>query len=58
MEKVTELYFERRRAQVDQLLSPMGDVMGQVREQLRIMEITAQLDAFTGGRFSQDLSKK
>ena len=51
--EVTRLYFERRRLQVDMLLAPKSDLMGQVRDELRLAELTAALDAYTGGQFSQ-----
>lgn len=57
LSEVTRLYFERRRLQVDILLEPRDDVRGQVRDQLRLAELTASLDAYTGGRFSEALSK-
>ncbi len=50
--EVTRLYFERRRVQVDMLLSPKRDVAGQVKDQLHLMELTANLDGLTGGSFS------
>lgn len=53
--EVTRIYFERRRLQVDQLLVPKLDVSGQVRDALRLAELTASLDAYTGGRFSEAL---
>ncbi|MCB9662534.1 MAG: helix-hairpin-helix domain-containing protein [Alphaproteobacteria bacterium] len=53
--EVTRLYFERRRLQVDVLLAPKRDLMGQVRDELRLAELTASLDAYTGGRFSESL---
>lgn len=52
---VTRIYFERRRAQVDALLQPKSGLQSQVKEQLRLMELTANLDALTGGRFSEAL---
>ncbi|MBT3218907.1 MAG: hypothetical protein HN348_07425 [Proteobacteria bacterium] len=57
LSEVTRLYFERRRVQVEMLLSPKRDTMGQVKEQLRLMELTAGLDSVTGGSFSQNLAK-
>ncbi len=54
--EVTRLYFERRRLQVEQLLNPKTDLSGQIKDQLKLLEMTANLDAFTGGRFSQALS--
>jgi len=56
--EVTRLYFDRRRLQVDSLLSPSSDIKSQVEDQLRLMELTAELDAFTGGEFSRALSSR
>ena len=55
--EVTRLYFERRRVQVEMLLKPKSDLHGQVKEQLRLMELTANLDALTGGTFSTALMR-
>ena len=57
LSEVTRAYFERRRVQVEMVLSPKRDTMGQVKEQLRLMELRAGLDAVTGGAFSQSLAK-
>jgi hypothetical protein len=54
--EVTRLYFDRRRLQVDMLLNPKSDLMGQVKDELRLREITASLDAYTGGRLSAALA--
>jgi hypothetical protein len=54
LEEVTRVYFDRRRLQVDMLLNP-GDLKTQLKNELRLQELTAQLDAFTGGRFSAAL---
>jgi hypothetical protein len=56
LSEVTELYFDRRKQQVDALLSPSKDLAGQVKVHLRLMELTAQLDAYTGGTFSQSIN--
>lgn len=53
---VTSLYFERRRAQVQLLMSPPSDAVERVRRELEIQELTAGIDALTGGWFSQQLS--
>jgi hypothetical protein len=58
MSEVTRLYFERRRAQVDMLLRPASDTMGQVKDQLRLMELTANIDALTGGAFSGGTNRR
>ena len=56
--EATRLYFERRRLQVERLLAPKADIMARVREELRLMELTANLDALTGGAFSSGLSRQ
>jgi competence ComEA-like helix-hairpin-helix protein len=56
--EVTQLYFERRRLQVDVLLNPKSDLVGQVRDELRLRELTANIDAYTGGRFSSELGAR
>lgn len=55
--QVTGLYFDRRRLQVDMLLDPPSDVRAQVDQTLRLMELTAELDAFTGGQFSAEVAR-
>jgi len=55
--EVTELYFERRRLQVEQLLNPGRDLSRRVKDQLELMELTASLDAYTGGAFSTALAR-
>ncbi len=57
LSQATQLYFERRRLQVEMLLAPRGDIMGQVKDQLRLMELTANLDALTGGAYSSALAR-
>ena len=52
LSEVTRIYFDRRRLQVDLLLNPTKDLEGQVENALRLMELTAELDAYTGGAFS------
>jgi competence protein ComEA len=54
---VTRRYFERRRLQVDLELAPPTDLADRVRKELRLQELTADLDAFTGGWFSDKLEK-
>ena len=54
--EVTRIYFDRRRLQVDNLLAPSSDIRSQVEDQLRLMELTAELDAYTGGQFSRNVS--
>lgn len=51
--EVTRLYFERRRLQVDVRLAPRTDTHGQLRDELRLRELTAALDGWTAGRFGE-----
>lgn len=55
LDEVTRLYFDRRRLQVDLLLNPPADLKGQIESELRLLELTAGIDALTGGSFSAGL---
>ena len=57
LDEVTRLYFDRRRLQVDMLLAGGGDLKTQLKNEMRLQELTAQLDAYTGGRFSRAIRK-
>lgn len=56
LDEVTRRYFERRRLQVDIELSPPRDLADRVKKELRLQELTADIDAATGGWFSQKLA--
>ena len=55
LDEVTRLYFDRRRLQVDMLLKASPDLKAQLENELRLQELTANLDAYTGGAFSAAL---
>jgi competence protein ComEA len=55
LDEVTRRFFERRRLQVDLELSPPKDLADRVKKELRLQELTADIDAVTGGWFSQKL---
>jgi competence protein ComEA len=55
LDEATRRYFERRRLQVDLELSPPRDLLDRVRKELRVQELTADLDSLTGGWFSEKL---
>ena len=57
LEEVTRRFFERRRLQVDLELAPPTDLSDRVRKELRLQELTADIDAITGGWFSDKLEK-
>jgi competence ComEA-like helix-hairpin-helix protein len=48
---------DRRRLQIDIKLAPPTELADRVRKELRIQELTADLDALTGGWFSGELEK-
>ena len=50
--EVTTAYFSRRRVLANLVLSPPEDDEELYFEQLRLDEMTATLDAFTGGKFA------
>jgi hypothetical protein len=56
LDEVTRIYFDRRRLQVDLLLNPPADLKSRLDNELRLQELTANLDALTGGRFSESLA--
>ena len=55
LKETTKLYFERRRLQIDLMIKPPKTLLRRIRMMLRMQELTADLDAFTGGFFSRRL---
>lgn len=53
LNEVTRLYFERRRLQIEFLTSPARVIAKLAEQELRIQELTASIDALTGGEFSK-----
>ncbi len=51
--EATRIYYERRRLQVQMLLQPKPDLLGQVEDEIRVRELSAMLDGYTGGRFTE-----
>ena len=58
VDDVTRRFYERRRLMVENALSPIYDDMERMRRDLRQQELTADLDALTGGWFSIELKKR
>ena len=56
LDQVTRTYFERRRLQLDLMADASSDQRKHLDAQLRIAELTALLDAQTGGWFSRQLT--
>jgi photosystem II stability/assembly factor-like uncharacterized protein len=57
LDAVTRLYYERRRLQVTQLIDPPDASVPLLEHDLRIQELTAHLNALTGGAFTQALER-
>ena len=57
LDEITRTYFERRRLQIEAQLSPSHELMEGLEQELRIQELTADLDALTGGYFSLQLAQ-
>ncbi|RJQ56523.1 MAG: hypothetical protein C4526_01760 [Nitrospiraceae bacterium] len=58
LNEVTRLYFERRKTQVEMLFSPPGDIKGKVDREIRLQELTADIDALTGSYLSGKLAQQ
>lgn len=59
LDEVTSYYFERRRLQIELLeLGSDVDMHGRLIKELRIQELTANLDALTGRYFSRALRER
>lgn len=57
MNEVTRTYFERRRLQIDLIASPPKDLKFSLEKELRLQELTADIDALTGNYFSRRLQE-
>lgn len=57
LDEVTRLYFERRRLQIELITSPPSDTKTYLEKELRLQELTADIDGLTGGYLSKHLSK-
>ncbi|MDD5565424.1 MAG: hypothetical protein PHG31_00815 [Candidatus Omnitrophica bacterium] len=57
LDSVTKLYFERLRVKIDMDSLSLGDRKKRLEKELRIAELTASLDALTGGYFSNSISR-
>jgi competence protein ComEA len=57
VDEVTRRFFERRRLQIELDMSPPTDMADRVRKELRLQELTADIDALTGGYLSERLKE-
>ncbi len=55
LNEVTHLYYERRRQQMEILMNPAKELPLEVEQRLRLDELTAGIDALTGGYLSKHL---
>ncbi|MCA9400436.1 MAG: hypothetical protein KC713_02325 [Candidatus Omnitrophica bacterium] len=55
LDQVTRLYFERRRLQLELVLLRDLDARALMDKEMRVEELTALLDGYTGGRFCHGL---
>jgi hypothetical protein len=51
-------YFERRRLQLEGLLLPPGDIGEALDREMRIRQLTASIDALTGGLLSSKITQE
>ncbi len=58
LKEVTRLYYMRRRLQLDLILNPPADEATRLTKELRLEELTALLDAMTGGYFQKELGQR
>lgn len=56
LNQLTHLYFERRRLQIEILLNPYKELDMRIEKELKLQELTAQIDALCGGYLSQRVS--
>jgi hypothetical protein len=50
--RATKLYFERQRLRLELAAAPRTDARGRAEQELRLLELAAELDALTAGAFT------
>ncbi|MDP8216257.1 MAG: hypothetical protein P9L98_02905 [Candidatus Kaelpia imicola] len=61
LDEVNRLYFERKRVKIDLINNPPEESIDRIKRMMYLEELTAALDAYTGGFFSkriEELKKK
>jgi hypothetical protein len=58
LDEVTSYYFERRRLQTELLCAPPAESRTKIRKELRLQELTANIDGMTGGYFSNEIESR
>jgi hypothetical protein len=57
LNEVTRLYFERRKLQIEFITSPPKETSAKLDKILRLQELTAGIDALTGGYLSKRIKQ-
>ncbi len=57
LNEITRLYFERRRLQIEMVTASPQDVQEKIERELRLQELTANIDALTGSYLSKRLKQ-
>ncbi len=58
LDDVTRIYFQRRRLQLESLVSPSKDPINKLSNELQVAELTGQLDSRTGGWFTKEVERR
>ena len=58
LDDLRRIYFERRRVKFELIKNPPQDEQELLKKKLYLEELTAALDAYTGGWFSQEIKRK
>lgn len=58
LDDVTRIYYQRRKVQLEILLSPPKDIQTKLAKEIEIAELTGQLDSRTGGWFTRQIERR
>ncbi len=58
LEEVTLYYFDRRSLRIDMILNPPADPFTRMEMLIRLQELDARIDAFTGGYFTRTIKER
>lgn len=58
LDDVTRIYFQRRKLQLDSVISENNDLEKKLEKELEIAQLTGQLDSRTGGWFSNEKERR
>ena len=57
LDEINRLYFERKRIKIDLLNNPPKESIDKIKKMMYLEELTAALDAYTGGFFSRRIEE-